>query len=70
MDSEKKLMIQESGISEYPEYEVKAKIRNLFVNEKTIEKYSGNIYEKKMGDGREYILFRIDVYFFEYLLAV
>ena len=23
-----------------------------------------------MGDGREYILFRIDVYFFEYLLAV
>ena len=40
-------MIQESGISEYPEYEVKAKIRNIFVNEKTVEKYSGNIYEKK-----------------------
>ena len=27
-------------------------------------------FMKKMGDGREYILFRIDVYFFEYLLAV
>ena len=54
------------------EYEVKAKIRNIFVNEKTVEKCSGNIYEKKKkkGDGREYILFRIDVYFFEYLLAV
>ena len=26
--------------------------------------------KKKMGDGREYILFRIDVYFFEYILAV
>ena len=47
MDSEKKLMIPESGISEYPEYEVKAKIRNIFVNEKTVEKCSGNIYEKK-----------------------
>ena len=81
----KKLMIRGSEISECPEYEVKSKIGNIFVNEKIIEEYSVKIYEidpyfyehyKKNNnkknkqvdeDGPEYILFRIDVYFFEYL---
>ena len=76
-------MIPESEISECPEFEVKSKIGNIFVNEKILEEYSVKIYkidpyfcehykEKTQVDknGREYILFRIDVYFTEYLLAV
>ena len=79
----KKLMIPESEIPECPEHEVKSKIGNIFVNEKILEEYSVKIYkidpyfyehykEKIQVDknGREYILFRIDVYFTEYLLAV
>ena len=71
----KKLMILES--------EVKSKIGNIFVNEKILEEYSAKIYkidpyfyehykEKIQVDknGREFMLFRIDVYFTEYLLAV
>ena len=38
-------MIPESEISECPEYEVKSKIGNLSVNEKTLEEYSVKIYE-------------------------
>ena len=38
-------MISESEISEYPEFEVKSKIRNIFVNEKIPEEYSVKIYE-------------------------
>ena len=61
----------------------KLKIGKIFVNEKILEKYSVKIYkidpyfcehykEKIQVDknGCEYILFRIDVYFTEYLLAV
>ena len=79
----KKLMMPESGISECPEYEVKSKIRNIFVNEKILEEYSVKIYkidlyfyenykEKIQADknGCEYILYRIDVCFTKYLLAV
>ena len=79
----KKLMIPESEISECPEHEVKSKIRNIFVNEKILEEYSVKIYkidpyfyehykEKIQVDknGCEYILYRIDVYFTKYLLAV
>ena len=79
----KKLMIPESEISECPEHEVKSKIRNIFVKEKILEEYSVKIYkidpyfyehykEKIQVDknGREYILFRTDVYFTEYTLAV
>ena len=81
-DGFKKLMISESEISECPKYEVKSKIGNIFVNEKILEEYSVKIYEidpyfyehyKKIRvdqNGREYILFRIDVYFSEYILAV
>ena len=75
-----KLMIPESEISECPEFEVKSKI---FVNEKILEEFSVKIYEidpyfyehykKKIQvdkNERKYILFRIDVYFTEYPLAV
>ena len=76
-------MIPVSEIPECPEHEVKSKIGNIFVNEKILEEYSVKIYkidpyfyehykEKIQVDknGREYILFRIDVYFTKYLLAV
>ena len=45
MDSEKKLKIPESEISECPELKVKSKIRNIFVNENMLEKCSVRIYE-------------------------
>ena len=76
-------MIPESEISECPEFEVESKIGNIFVNEKILEEYSVRVYkidpyfyehykEKIQVDknGREFMLFRIDVYFTEYLLAV
>ena len=79
----KKLMIPDFEISECPEYEVKSKIGTIFVNEKILEEYSVKIYEidpyfyehyrKKIQtdeNGSEYILFRIDIYFTEYFLAV
>ena len=46
-------MIPDSEITEYPEYEVKSKIGNIFVNEKILEEYSVKIYE-------------IDPYFYEH----
>ena len=46
-------MIPESEISEWPEYEVKSKIGNIFVNENILEEYSVKIYE-------------IDPYFYEH----
>ena len=76
-------MILESEIPECSEHEVRSKIGNIFVNEKILEEYSVKIYkigpyfceyykEKIQVDknGCEYILFRVDVYFTEYLLAV
>ena len=38
-------MIPESEISECPEFEVKSKIGNIFVNEKILEEFSVNIYK-------------------------
>ena len=49
----KKLMIPKSEISKFPEYEVKSKIGNIFVNEKSLKEYSVKIYE-------------IDPYFYEH----
>ena len=76
-------MIPDSEISECPEHEVQSKTGNIFVNKKILKEYSVKIYEidpyfyeyywKKIQidkNGRKYILFRIDVYFTEYLLAV
>ena len=66
-----------------PEYEVKSKIGSIFVNEKVLKEYSVRIYEtdpyfyehykEKIqvdNNDQEYILFRIDIYFTEYFLAV
>ena len=79
----KKLMIPDNEISVCPEHEVKSKIGTIFVNEEILEEYSVKIYEidpyfyehynKKIRtdkNGGAYILFRIDVYFTKYFLAV
>ena len=76
-------MIPESEILEYPQHKVKSKTGNIFVNEKILEKYSVKIYkidpyfwehykEKTQvhKNGCEYMLFRTDAYFTEYLLTV
>ena len=76
-------MIPDSEIPKCPEFEVKSKIEKLFMNEKIFEEYSVKIYEidpyfydhykekiKVDTNEHEYILFRIDVYFTEYFLAV
>ena len=76
-------MIPDSKIPECPEFEVKSKIGKLFMNEKGLEEYCVKIYEiylyfyeqnkekiKVDKNGCEYILFRLDVYFTEYFLAV
>ena len=41
----KKLMILDPEIPSCPEFDVKSKIGKLFMNEKTLEEYSVNIYE-------------------------
>ena len=41
----RKLMIAESEISECPEFGVKSKIGNIFVNEEIFEEYSVIIYK-------------------------
>ena len=78
----KKLTIPDSEIAECPERKVKSKIGNIFVNEKILEEYSVKNYEietyfyehykKKIqvnGNRCKFILFRIDAYFSERLLA-
>ena len=81
----KKLMVPEFEISECPENEVKSKIGNIFVNKKKkylknillrfikLILIFVSITKKKMQvdkNGCKCILFRTDVYFTEYLLAV
>ena len=76
-------MILDSEISKCPEHEVKSKIGTIFVNKKILEEYSVKIYEidpyfyehykEKIQTDKnecEYILFRIDLYFIEYFLAI
>ena len=75
-------MIPDFEISKCPEHEVKSKIGTIFVNEKILEEYSVKIYEidpyfyehykKNTTDenGSKYILFRIDIYFTKYFLAI
>ena len=46
-------MIPESEISEWPEFEVKSKIRNIFVSQKILEEYSVRVY-------------KIDPYFYQH----
>ena len=79
----KKLMIPDSEIPKCPEFEVKLKIGKILKKYNPLEEYSVRIYEidlyfyehyeKKIQvdkNERKYILFRIDVYFDEFLLAV
>ena len=76
-------MIPDYEISKCPEHEVKSKIGSIFINGKILEEKSVRIYEidpyfyehykEKIqvdNNDQEYILFRIDVYFTEYFLAV
>ena len=75
----KKLMLPDSEISKCPEHEIKLKIGSIYVNKKIFEEKSVKIYEidpyfyehykEKMQtdkNKREYILFRIDIYFTKY----
>ena len=73
----RKLLIRQHEIYESIEHKVKSKIGTIFKKEKILEEYSVKIYEidpyfseqykKKQVDnnGKEYILFRIDIYFTE-----
>ena len=81
MDLEKKLMIPDSEILKCLEFEVKSKIGKLFMDEKILEEYSIKIYEidpyfsgitqkKKVDKSKRKYIFKIDVYFTEYFLAV
>ena len=76
-------MIPDNEISVCPEHEVKSKIGTIFVNEEILEEYSVKIYEidpyfyeyynekiQTDENGCAYILFRIDIYFTKYFLAV
>ena len=76
-------MIPDYEISKCPEHEVKSKIGSIFINQKILEEKSVKIYEidpyfyehykEKIqvdNNDQEYILFRIDIYFTEYFLAV
>ena len=78
-----KLMISDSEIFKCPEFEVKSKIGNIFKNQNPLEEYSVKIYEidpcfyehyeKQIQvdkNGCKYILFRIDIYFYECFLAI
>ena len=75
-------MLPDYEISVSIEHVVESKIGTIFVNEKILEEYSVKIYEidpyfyehYKKNTSRwswsKYILFRIDIYFTEYSLAV
>ena len=76
-------MIRDSEIPKCPEFEIKAEIGKLFMNEKILDEYSVEICEtdpyfyehhkeKTKVDkiGHKCILFRIDAYFTERFLAV
>ena len=76
-------MIPDFEIPKCPEFEMKSKIGHVFKNHNPLEEYSVKIYEinpyfyehyeEKIQvdkNGWKYILFRIDIYFSEYFLAV
>ena len=78
-----KLIISDSEIPKFSEFEVKSKIGNIFKNQNPLEEYFVNIYkidhyfyeyyEKKIQVDKnrcKYILLRIDIYFSECFLAV
>ena len=74
-------MTPDSDVSECVELKIKSKIGKIFVNKKILEEYCVSIYEidpyfyehyerKVDENGHDYILFRTDVDFIEYNLAV
>ena len=76
-------MIPDHEITKCAEHEVKSKIGNIFVNEEILEEYSVKIYEidsyfceqynKKIQldkKSQKNILFKIDISFTEYSLAI
>ena len=76
-------MIPDYEIPKCWEHEVKSKIGTIFVSEKILEEYPGKSYEidpyfyehykeKIQTDKNDcmYILFRTDIYFTEYFLAI
>ena len=76
-------MIPDFEIHKRSEFEVKSKLEKIFKNHNFLEEYSVKIYKidpyfyehyfKKIqvhNNGCKYILFRIDIYFREYSLAV
>ena len=76
-------MISDHEITKCPEHEVKSKVGNIFVNGEMLEEHSVKIseidpyfyehYNKKIQtdkNGCKYILFRIDIYFSKYSLAI
>ena len=78
-----KLMIPDYKMSESIKHKVKSKTGTIFVNEDILEEYSVTIYEIDLyfsenyekriqvdKNGQQYILFRIDIYFTKYCLAV
>ena len=79
----KKKIIPDSKIPKCPEFEVKSKIAEIFKEHNPLEDYSVRFYkidlyfyehyEKQIQvdkNGRKYILFRIDVYIDEFVLAL
>ena len=79
----KQLFIPDHEIFESIEHKVKSKIGTIFVNEDILEEYSVKIYEIDLyfsenyekriqvdKNGQQYILFRIDIYFTKYCLAI
>ena len=79
----KKFIIPDSKIPKCPQFEAKSKIGRIFKKHNPLQEYSVQIYkidpyfykhyEKKIHvdkNGCKYILFRIDVYFNKFLLAV
>ena len=83
MDLQKNWWFQNLKFQSVQNLEVKSKIRNIFLNKKILKEYSVKInkndsyfcehYKEKLQVDKnecEYILFRIDVYFTEYHLAV
>ena len=74
-------MILDSEVSECVDLKIKSKIGKIFVDKKILEEYWVNIceidpyfyehYERNVDEnGHDYILFRADVDFIEYNLAV
>ena len=76
-------MTPDSEIPKCQKFEVKSKIGKLFMNEKILKEYSVRIYEidscfyenyeekiKIDKNGHQYILFRTEVQFTEYFLAL